>query len=520
MRAAPAPRTTLDRLLPAALAATALFLVLGWNDGHYWDEFFYLYSAFRHTPTELIRYELQTALFPVGFFSEKIGHVALLHLVTGLLGGSEPALYAIEALYAGLLLASFAAAYGLLRDLLGQRPARDATLVLMFSPLALYLAFKTMSEVPSLLLITLSSWAFVRSFLARSPAARRGYLALTVVTLAGGALCRVPSVIGFIGLGVALLVAGDPRFGRRRVLVALAGVGLAGGLLHILALGWAGGNALRVFAHAHEVITSHPLLQRVYALGCFVQAFALALPFAWRLRRERGVALIAVWLVVAALPFVAGHEPRYYAPAMVPLAGLAAFGLREAGRRLWGWQRGYTWVGLLAVLVLVNRVVFRPLMPYEVQQSQLLALFDREETRAPGGTELIPWISDYSLLRFTHPSSRIDLCLSNEPGARLSRPGERVALNQADQWWAGPGHYVGDRAALAARPKPWRYLGWDYSPPALRLQQLMRRAGLRATGPQLHDHLAGSWIWFDPNVTRTPSDSQGQYRTFELDLRS
>ena len=56
MNGASAPGSTTRHLVPAALAAAALFLVLGWNDGHYWDEFFYLYSSFRHAPAELVRY--------------------------------------------------------------------------------------------------------------------------------------------------------------------------------------------------------------------------------------------------------------------------------------------------------------------------------------------------------------------------------------------------------------------------------------------------------------------------------
>jgi hypothetical protein len=521
MNGASAPGSARRHLVPAALAAVALFLVLGWNDGHYWDEFFYLYSSFRHSPAELVRYEVRTVLFPVGFFSEKLGHIVLLHLVTGLLGGSERTLYAIQALYALLLLGSFAAAYGLLRDLLGEREARDGTLALMFSPLALYFAFKTLSEVPSLLLITLSSWAFVRAFLTPAAAARRALLALSAVALAGGALCRVTSVVGFVALGVALLVAGDERFDRRRVLLALVGIGMAGALLQALGVGLAGGSTLRVFGHVRDVVTSHPLLQRAYALGCFVQLFLLALPFAWPLRRERGVALMAVWLLVAALPFAAGHEPRYYAPAIVPFGVLAGLGIREAAGRMPGPRRTYTWVGLLLALVLVNRLVFRPLMPYEVEQAQLLALFDRQDARTPGGTLLIPWISDYSLLRFTHPASPIAFCLSNEPGMRLSHPGEAVRLDAADRWWAEPDHYVGDRAALTARPKPWIYLGWDYSPPALRLRRLLQQVGLGAgAGPTLHNHLAGSWIWQDSTITRTLIDRQAQYRAFELGPRS
>ncbi len=51
----------------------AVFLLLSWSDGHYWDEFYYLYSALAHSPAELLRFEVQTQHFPTGFFSEKLG---------------------------------------------------------------------------------------------------------------------------------------------------------------------------------------------------------------------------------------------------------------------------------------------------------------------------------------------------------------------------------------------------------------------------------------------------------------
>ncbi len=80
------------------------------------------------------------------------------------LGGGEGSLHAIQLLYALLVVGFVGAAYGLMRELLGDHRAEDSALVLLFSPLALYLSFKVMSEVPALLFTTLGSWAFVRSF--------------------------------------------------------------------------------------------------------------------------------------------------------------------------------------------------------------------------------------------------------------------------------------------------------------------------------------------------------------------
>ena len=129
-------------------------------------------------------------------------------------------------------------------------------------------------------------------------------------------------------------------------------------------------------AHIQSVVNDHPPLQRVYALVLFLQTFALLLPFAWGLRTPGRPWLALVWLLAAALPFLVGHEPRYYAPALVPLAMVAAAGMRGAAAVLFPVRWRYGWVALLAGLVLFDRVVLIPLMPYEVSQSKLLTVFE------------------------------------------------------------------------------------------------------------------------------------------------
>ena len=448
--------------------------------------------------------------------------MVLLRFLTAMLGAGEHTLYLVEVFYVALLIGCMGAAYGLLRDLFGQRSARAATLVLMFSPLALYLAFKLLSEIPSLLLVTLGSWAFVRSFLPDARPGSRASLGLATLALAGAALCRITTIVAFAGLGLALLAVPSERFDRPRVLRRLIVVGIGSGLIHTAALALAGGNVLRVASHIHSVVTTHSALQRVYAIGLFVQAFALVLPFAWQFRREPELRVAAVWLVVSALPFLAGHEPRYYVPAVVPFAVVAAAGLRGAVRSLAADRGRYAWAALLAALVLADRVLLVPLMPYEVEQGHLLALFQKRDAQRPRPTYLVPWISDFSLLRFTHPDAPVELCLSNLPGTRFSRPGEGSGLSPADDWWAGAGHYVGSRAILARSPEPWEYIGWTYNPAALRLQRLLAVVGLapRLPGAELHNHLTGSWIWHDSTLRLTPIDQVGQYHVYQVSPRT
>ncbi|MFL5471442.1 MAG: glycosyltransferase family 39 protein [Gemmatimonadales bacterium] len=506
----------------AVATALALFLLLGWSNAHHWDEYFYLYSSYLHSPAELLRYELQTTIFPPGFFTEKIGHVVLLRLLTTLVGAGERVLYGIELLYALLLAGYLWASYKLLQELFGPEEAGASTLVLAFSPVTLYLAYKILSEIPSLLFVTLGSWLFVRSFTAASRRGARVDLASALLLLALGALCRITSIVGFAGLGIALLMVELPRLERRRLLARLVLSGVVVGAMYALVLASLGGDPMRVVGGVDAVLTTHPPLERAFALATFLQTFALVLPFVWAERARPEVRIAAVWLVCAALPFVAGHEARYYAPALIPFALLSAFGFRRVAGRLMGAAAPrHAWLGLLAALVLTNRVLLIPLMPYEVEQGQLLSLFHRLQAHIPNATFLLPWISDYSLLRFSSPASRVDLCLSEMPASRISHGGYQGGLPATDRWWAGADRYVGSRERLAAEPRPWEYIGWTYNPADVALLRILARLGFHPpSGAKLHNHLIGSWIWSDPTLILRLLMRSGQYDVYQVGTRT
>lgn len=508
------------RVALALLLVILLFLALSWNDEHYWDEFFYLYSARFHSPADLIRFEVVSRMFPPGFFSEKLGHLLLLSGLTGVLKGGEAALRTIQATYTILLVGCFGAAFGCLREMFGPSRARNAVLVLVFSPLALYLSGKALSEVPSLLLITLGCWAFVRAFRGDARPRPGVWLTLAAVAVGIGTLCRITGIVSFGALGLALLAAGDRRFAPRQVLARLLGVGIGAVGLQATAVALAGGSDLRFGSHVYNVVATHPPVQHVYAAAMFVQAFALLIPFAWRTRAENETRIGVVWLAAAALPFLAGHEPRYYAPALLPFAIVAAAGLRGAGEILFRRPVLGASLALLAVLVLFDRLLLAPLMPFEVQETQLLRFFETLRARYPQGTYLLPWAADYSLLRFAFPDQPIELCLSRTPESRYASSSGIGPINKADQWWVGNDHYVATRSDLARRPQPWLYIGWTYNPSALRIEKVLNSLGLERPSSvgarQLHNHLAGSWVWYDNSLTLTPAAALGQYRSYRV----
>lgn len=524
----PRRRAGVARALWPSLAA-ALFLALAWTPRHHWDEYFYLFSALEHSPRALIALESESGLFPGGFFSGKIGHIVLLKLLIRLFGAGERALALIQTAYALMVVGFVAAARGLLGELVGGRRAARAALVLLFLPVTIYLGFKTLSEVPGLLLAALGSWAFLRSF-RENGGARLALGSAAALALAAATLCRVTGIVFFVGLVAGLLAAGDPRFPRRAVAERAIGTALAVAALTSVTLWVLGGSDLPSVRLAYRVATRPNPLERVAALLLFLQSFALALAFLPRPPWPRRLRLAGVWLAVCACPFLMGHEPRYYAPALVPLALLAATGLGRIGRlaadRLApaglapGRRLDWGWIGGLAVLVLVNRAFIAPLMAYEVDQRSLTALVDGPALPHSDPTYLVPWSSDYAFLRFAFPEKRIRLVLSETRDSDYRRRGRPGPLTPPDRAWAGPDGYVGSLAELAPLPHPWYYLGWTYNPIVLRLRDLTLRLGSRYLDPParlgLHNHLAGSWIWYDSSLVLEPAARAGQYYAFRV----
>jgi hypothetical protein len=500
------------------LLAAVLFLLVSWSPEHYWDEFFYLFSAVAHTPRELIRFEPTQTLFPNGFFTGKIGHVMLLRWLLEALGPGRSSLIVIQTIYALMVLAFSAAAWGLLRELLYRRTANEAALVLLFLPVTTYLGYKTLSEVPSLWLITLGCWGFLRSFRETNPVRAFLLLGLTVLCLALGTLCRFTGMITFGGLLVALFLTRDPRVSGRAGTRAAA-VLAASLLLYLLVLYSLGGSLSQLAGIAYHVASRPGVgLERLYAMLLMVQAFGLLLLFGlWQ--RPPTFRLVAIWLAFTALPAVTVYEPRYYAPALIPLAVLASFGLRNLTRVVFRTNRVWVQLSSLAILVLIDRTVFSPLMPYEVDQERLMAAVGQLQRTAPDGSILVPWISDWAFIRVVFPRATALLCISAAPAGRYTGEGRFGAMPPADRWWPGPRSYVGTRSALMQEPGPWFYIGWTFSPYLIRLHQMLEPLGIRWADPRRvggHDHLAGSWVWNDGGLSLRQIEQHGQYHVFRV----
>jgi hypothetical protein len=510
--------TTKAKTAVLIVGAAAAFLALSWTAHHYWDEFFYLYSSARYTPRQLLRLDAATDLFPQGYFSGKIGHVVLLHWLVGILGSGRIPLAILQGGAAALMLATVGAGYGVFRELLGAREARRTTLVLLFLPLTLYLAYKLLSEVPSLLLSTLACWAFLRALRRGRRRSEALLLAAATVALALGMLCRVTSVLTFVGLVVGLVAVRELGFPRGAVLARAAAVGLGALAIHAGVLQAMGGSELRVLLLAGAVAKQAQGFERIYAFLFFLQTFAVLLPLALHRPWRAPVRTAGLWLLVTVLPMLSGHEPRYYAPGLLPLAMLCAVGLDRLASLVPEVSRRWVWAGALGLLALVDRAALLPLMPWEVDEGSLTRVVQEISRRHPQATILVPWASDYCFLRYRFPGLPVRLAMSALPASRYPSQGHWGSIAPIDQRWAGAALYVGSMATLARTPAPWYYVSWSYNPVMLQVRTLLEDVDIHALGDPhrtgWHDHRAGSWIWTDARLAHREIGGVGQYEVF------
>ena len=183
----------------------SLFLLLSYDRLYQWDEVYYLYEA---------------AFVPVSeydnFLTAKYGHLPLMKTFISLAGTGLDALFYLD-LICALMVSSFVfVAFKLLKELLdGENDAVCAAIILMFLPLTLYLSFKTLSEVPALLLSALGILSFYLGL-----KEEHGYRAIFFTSCSGillffATVCRSDASIMFFSFVLALIAIYGSEFGLK-----------------------------------------------------------------------------------------------------------------------------------------------------------------------------------------------------------------------------------------------------------------------------------------------------------------
>ena len=505
-------------LLLAAVVLAAVFLIIASGSEHYWDEYFYLYSVLAHEPAGLLQMEPQLGgLFPPGFYAGKIGFIYLLDGLVDLLGGGPQSLAMINAVFSVLAILTALASYALIVQLLPGRDALPVTVIILFSPLLIYFNGKVMTELPSLLMAILAAASFLKSF--NAPARNKYFwLLLATILLFAAVWLRFIVVVFYAGMIIGLFVLNDSRYPFTKVFVRALLTGTGSVVLLLLAwlvmlddpAGSIGGLVGNLSNRSQGVII------RLYALVMFVQLFGLYIFAAlWRPGSAQ-FRFAATWALLATLPFLLGSsyaEPRFFYMALIPLAMLVYLGMRVLSDRWPAVFAGYRGWLMFALVVVVNRAVFVPLMPIEHDQEAYQALVSKDMNNQANAQYMTPWVSDYSLLKFIYPHASVYLVMDWAYDGD-----EGFFSSSAFQRWVGADNYLANYAELSKLPQPWHYAGWDYSPVIKRMQSMSEKLGIPVQGINegQKNHLELGWPWNDKNLARRMQLTDGHYEIHAL----
>lgn len=506
------------------LLLAVLFLVLSFSPCHYWDEYFYLFSVLRHSPHELLKWEaglLNDGIFPLGYFSGKLGFLVLLRALVRLFGDGYDGLLAVQTSFALIVLGFVGLSFLLMDEIIGRNEARRAGVVLLFFPLTLYFGFKVLSELPALLFGVLACWIFLRSFRSKTRFGAASLLALASVGLSLAVVCRFVVVLMFGAMIVGLLAFDNRRYEWRRLIITSSLVVL--GCLAITGSIWMTsiGNPLSQFSGLVSSVTQRKpgMSVKIYAVVMTLQLFIPAFLMALKPPYSRATRLALIWAAICTIPFLAAsryEEPRYFFMALIPLAMLTSVGLERLAAMLHLARFRFGVLSLFAAIVMFNRLVFAPIMPYELNQREYRALVVQVGKDFARPTIVAPWISDYCFLRYAFPNRMIVTSFSEH-----DRSGA-VPVGPTFRRWIGADHYVGSLTHLDHLPRPWVYVGWTFNPTVLGIQKRLGLLHIRYGSKierrdSLKDHLAESWMWTDPKLKLRPILQIGGYRAFRVE---
>jgi hypothetical protein len=375
-----------------------------------------------------------------------------------------------------------------------------------------------LTEIPALLMATIGGWQLLRA-LRRESAARLAHLTAAGAAFAAALCVRPTSILFFVGLVAAIMVSRPAKATPGRLLVDITAVFVMQAVVLTAVSLLIVGSPLERFGALTASVTSRrpdPLVV-VYALALTVQFFGVAAVSALRRPIPAYLAGAFIWIAAAFLPYLLTSrylEPRYFYTATLPLALVASAGLDRLAAIFTRSRKDLVWAGLLTLMIGLNRVICAPVMVYEIREDQYSRLV--QDPRAPASTTFVtPWLSDFCFLSFAFPSERVALSLSDSYGT------DRVFSSQEFRRWIGTREYVGDLQQLRALPRPWLYVGWDFSPTVRAIDDRLRLLGIRylddpGRDGRLLNHLTPSWIWTSDALELKPTAAVGPYRAFEI----
>lgn len=524
------PTYNYNRLVSTKLAALILiigfWIVLGFDGRLHWDEPQYLYTGAFFSIQEIVADHFQASGID-GFTVSRIAHVALVKLLAEIFGVGGHLVLLVMIFYEVLLTICLYVTYLILRDLgVSAVGAGFATLIVGFSPVGLYLAYKTLPDVPALMWSSLAVLAAIRSV------QRRGWFWIPVgaVAISAAALTKYILVWTFAAFALTVLIPGHPSMPWKKSLPIFLVMGTGSILVFALVL-IAAGLPLADFLAFLSVArnTSDPLVAKIFHILVALGILLTVLPIAAFHHDKKLTRFLLVWFAMATLPFlivVPRLEVRYLAPGLIPLAGLTFLALDVLRSRLpaaLGRPRSEVLLaGLLVFTVALSSRTVQGLTEHEVEMYSMHRLLKRlDAVLGPGAYAVVtPWeYSTFLYLRLVYPNRAVydgfDPRLVGEPDwmAAQEKFFDGYLLRNMDQVRAisDPLVYIGFPEAMPiANLRDWT----DWTPDPIRQAVLRKLDSLGAL-----KHISLSWMWHAPELSLSPMAQVGNYTAYNVEVR-
>jgi len=528
----------------ATVLLIVIYVVLADNGRHHWHEFRYLYSAAFYSTADLMRGVFDPGPAPIRtseqvavWYATELFHVYILKQLVALFGVGLKSYEMIKTLYATMLLATVGLVWKTLRDL-GMSPRQSLLTAGLFliSPLTVYLGFKLMGEVPSLLFSTCTLALFAAGTRRTDFLTRAVLSGVAGLFLAFSMLASAKMPLLFLGFLAALVLVWAPTEMKKSII--RAGIISATVFLVAVPVGFAllGGSVdiyLEAFSAFLEFAKPLPMwMFAIFNVGLFGMALWLFLPLAWLSSDRRWRRFFLVWLAFSAVPILVTAEnflePRYLVTALIPFTGLAALGLEALWNHLcalnWGHSLRAVSVGVLVAIVIGGGAVAQPFMPYESNTNRLIQAIQSEAPDPDSAVILVPWnYSDFHFLRFAFPDRPVYLV--------QSAANERGEAVQDAVWTAQFSTIYGDHYLPSPENFPTEFskrrmlfIGWTVLPSLQNLHNFFMSFGLtRLAGyveaNRFRNHMTESWLISDSRFAMRELSHYGQYQVYEVSYR-
>lgn len=507
------------------------------NDGrHHWHEFRQLYSATFYSTTELMQGAFDAGPAPIRtpdqvatWYATNLLHIYLLKQLVNLLGLGLQSYLLIKGIYA-VLLATAVGLIGLTLRTLGMSTGRVrlVTGLLLLSPMTIYLGFKFMPEVPSLLFSAFALLLVTISYQKPLPGIIPGIMAGIALALSTLAHWQVPFL--FLGFWLALLFVWRAKDSQKPIIRINIALWLAFLISMFAGLWFLGGSFRSYFESIVAFLAftkSLPMwLFAIFNLGLAGMGLWLFLPLAWLSPDERSRRFFLVWLILSGVPTLVTSvqfmEPRYLVSGIIPFVGLAALGLEALWSRIQNWQPAgrIIWAAVFSVIMIAGTIVAQYFLPYETEANQLIQAVHSEAPPDSTTIVLLPWnYTDFHMLRFVFPDKPIYLVQSavDQQGRLINDP---IWTDKRAEMY-GP-HYLPDTEALFSLSNHRMiYIGWTVLPSLQNLHDFLMMTGLQGLAGQMEgfeflNHLTQSWLWHDPQYSLNEMARYGQYQVYEV----